>query len=220
MIASIASLVPLMPTASTLRFAPSNASSAPSAIESFAARTPAMFGCDCSRFSVTVQRRQPLIVGRLRRQQLDAGKLRQRLLESAQTLRARQHAAHALENDDAAGAVHLLEQIPRRRQPHAVVVEPTNVTTWPFSTRSVTFTTGIFAAFILSTPGRDGLEVHGHEDNRVRPLRDHVFDLAHLIRDAVGPRRHVMRHARVHLLRGVVGAHAQHRESTDWSDSW
>jgi len=53
LISSTASLLPLMPTTSALRLAPSSASRAPTAIGSLAASTPSICGWDCIRFSIT-----------------------------------------------------------------------------------------------------------------------------------------------------------------------
>ncbi len=159
-----------------------------------------------------LQRHQALIVRRLRRQQLDAGKFRQRLLEAAQTLGTREDAAHALEDDDAAGAVHLLEQRPRGRQADAVVVHADERDDLSLLDAIRDVDDGNFRGVELQHARAHRLEVHGCEQHRVRTPGDDVLDLAHLIRNAVGPRRHVLRHARVHLLRGVVRAHAKHGE--------
>ena len=159
-----------------------------------------------------LQRHQPLVVRRLRREQLDAGKLLERRLKSAQPLGAREHAAHAFENDDAARAVHLPEESARGRQADAVIVDADEADDLPLLDSVRHVDDGDFCGVEFQHARAHGLEIDGHEHDRVGPPGDHVLDLAHLIGNAVRPRRHVLRDARVHLLRGVLGAHAEHRE--------
>src|SRR6478672_8705378 len=51
-----------------------------------------------------------------------------------------------------------------------------------------------------------GLRIDGDENDSIRAFGDHVLNLAHLFRNAIGLRRDVVHDARVHLLGRAVGA--------------
>ena len=67
--------------------------------------------------------------------------------------------------------------------------------------------TGISATFIIKTPGNHRLGVDRSEDNRIGPADSNVLNLAHLLRNAVRPGRHVLHNVGIHPCCPSFGTH-------------